>query len=469
MSIALVWLRQDLRLQDNPALFQACLEHDEVIPLFIKDDDFDLQFGQAQAWWLHHSLQDLQHYIPLVLKSGPAKKIILELCQQHKIDTVYWNRCYDPFSIARDSDLKKQLIEKDITVNSYNGSLLLEPWQVKNASGDYYKVYTPFYKFYLQHFQPRELLATAKPIYKTKIKSEKLNDWQLLPNKPDWASGFADHWHVSEEAAHKKLQLFLNDPINNYTQGRDRPDTQATSRLSPYLHFGQISPMQIWHAVTQCDHDPAINYKACEKYLAEVIWREFSYNLLYYFPNLKTKNFKSEFDKFPWQKNIKALQAWQKGLTGFPIVDAGMRELWQTGYMHNRVRMITASFLIKDLLIDWREGEKWFWDCLLDADHASNTASWQWVAGSGADAAPYFRIFNPILQGEKFDPQGDYVKKWIPELSKLDKKYIHQPWQAPLAELQKANIILGETYPAPLVDHKTAREQALVLYKKLKD
>lgn len=458
MSKAIFWFRQDLRIQDNPGLTYACKNHDEVLLLYILEDEH-LQ-KKAQSWWLHHSLTALQKKIPLILKKGNAQKIILQLIQSEKIDAVYWNRCYDPKSIQRDQQIKSDIKAANIQIKSFNASLLNEPWEVKNQQGHYFKVFTPFWKQSLKQIQfHTEESITHFPKF-ISIASEHLDEWQLLPSKPNWAKEFSRYWTPGEEGAHLKLQNFLIKGIAIYKDGRNEPALEATSCLSPHLHFGEIGPWQIYRRVLQYERQHPETKAQSDCFLSEIGWREFSYYLLYHFSELPQKNFRPEFDKFPWHTDNNAFQRWTKGLTGYPIVDAGMRELWITGTMHNRVRMIVASFLIKDLFIDWREGAKWFDETLLDADIASNYASWQWVAGSGADAAPYFRIFNPVLQGEKFDPRGTYVKKWIPELEHIPIKWIHQPWNMPNPSFCN--------YPKPIVDHNTARQKALSYYQNLK-
>jgi len=398
----------------------------------------------------------------LTLKKGQASTILTEICKQHSVQSVYWNRRYEADAIERDTQIKKSLTSKDIEVTSYRANLLSEPWTVETKTGGYYKVFTPYWRNAKASIQDIEPLKSPTSInaFKGNIETDILDDWNLLPTKPNWGKKMNPFWNIGPEGAHKALTNFVDGPINDYAEARNRPDKKTgTSRLSPHLAFGEISPREIWQ---KCHETPTQR----DKYLAEIGWREFSYVLLFHNPKLASKNFKADFDNFEWEENTDALKAWQKGMTGYPFVDAGMRQLWQTGWQHNRVRMVTASFLIKHLLIDWREGEKWFHDTLVDADPASNAASWQWVAGSGADASPYFRIFNPFTQGEKFDPEGDYVREFIPELAKLPKKYIHRPWEAPQNILDYANVKLGETYPKPIIDHKFARERALAAYKK---
>jgi len=468
MSIALVWFRQDLRCYDNPAFASACNQHEVIIPLYIYDEQA-LPIKGAQKWWAHHSLSALQkklqeHGLPLVLRRGNSSELLVQLVSEYNIDAVYWNRCYEPAAIARDKSIKAMLKNQGINVVSSNGSLLNEPWEIKNKSGDYFKVFTPFWKHCLQHISVLQPFINQGNPQSIDVPSDQLTDWNLLP-KLNWAAEFGQHWQPGEEGAQKKLEAFIENGLQGYKGARDFPALDATSKLSPHLHFGEISPWQIQRAVDCAAQNKEIDFGSIERFLAELGWREFSYYLLYHFPTLPEANFKSQFDAFSWNNDAELLKCWQKGLTGFPIVDAGMRELWRTGYMHNRVRMIAASFLIKDLLIDWRLGAAWFSTTLVDADLASNSASWQWVAGSGADAAPYFRIFNPVLQSEKFDPNGEYIRRWVPELAELSDKWIHQPWQAPKGEL---GLTLSSGYPAPIIDHAKARALAMTNYQMIK-
>lgn len=470
MTTAIYWFRQDLRVQDNPALSRACQEAERLIPIYINEKPPSLAMGGAQKWWLHHSLASLKselvaHELDLYLLSGNPQELLLSLIQKHKVDTVYWNRCYEPMHIARDTQIKAQLKGMGVEVVSCNGSLLNEPWGITNQSGSYFKVFTPYWRQCIRYMPPIVLQQINHWPKKQVITSERLESWSLLPAKPNWAREFSDRFQPGSAGAAAHLERFIDHGLYGYRTTRNQPAKSATSRLSPHLHFGEISPQQIWVAIQQAMRDPRCDVQSAETFLAELGWREFSYHLLYHFPKLMSSNFKSQFDQYPWQNDDASLKRWQQGVTGYPIVDAGMRELWRTGYMHNRVRMIVASFLIKDLLIDWRKGAEWFWDTLLDADLASNSASWQWVAGSGADAAPYYRIFNPVLQGEKFDPDGEYVARWVPELAQVPRQWIHQPWAAPAGTLP---ITVGIEYPEPIVDHASARKTALEQYQLLK-
>lgn len=467
MGIAIHWFRRDLRLSDNPALFEAA-KAGEVLPIYILDDENagEHKTGAANRVWLHHSLHSLNKSLGGKLKvfKGNPLKILPEIITKSGADSIYWNRCYEPWRISRDKEIKSSLEKNGITVKTFNGSLVCEPWETLKDDGEPYKVFTPFYKKNYAKATPREPLPVPNNLNLTSsiIQSESILSLDLLP-KIKWDNNLIKNWDISEEGATERLHHFLNNGIKNYKIGRNFPASDNNSRLSPYLHFGQISPNQIWHAARFSELNENI-----ENFCVELAWREFSYNLLYYFPDLPRKNLQSKFDNFPWQKSEAILHKWQRGQTGYPIVDAGMRELWQTGFVHNRVRMIVGSFLVKNLLIHWVEGEKWFWDCLFDADLGNNSAGWQWIAGCGADAAPYFRIFNPVTQGERFDESGGYTKKYVPELANIPDKYLFRPWEAPEDTLKKAGIILGKTYPMPIVDVKKSRDMALAAYEKIK-
>ncbi|WED44255.1 cryptochrome/photolyase family protein [Legionella cardiaca] len=468
MSSALVWFRQDLRLADNPAFFEACTNYETVIPVYILDEKNSF-LGEAQAWWLHHSLQALndsltnQLGLTLILRKGNPLDIILDLVKTSGVEAIYWNRCYEPKSIERDKKIKAILQESEVDVFSFNGSLLNEPWTISNKNGDFFKVFTPYWKTCRQLlFSQPEQLITHNPV-SIDVVSDKLQDWKLLPHL-DWASRFADFWMPGEKGAQQRLNEFITRHLQGYKINRDIPAKQATSHLSPHLHFGEISPWSILRAVEDAKLDPHCDLAGAEHFLSELGWREFSYYLLYHVPSLPYQNFKNEFDTFPWHNNESLLKQWQKAMTGYPIVDAGMRELWATGYMHNRVRMIVASFLTKGLFIDWRLGADWFLDTLVDADLANNSASWQWVAGCGADAAPYFRIFNPVLQSQKFDPNGVYIRRWVPELACLNNIEIHAPWESTNA----TSIYSTINYPKPIINHSESRSKALIYYSQLK-
>ncbi|QEO57078.1 cryptochrome/photolyase family protein [Francisella marina] len=460
-KIAIHWFRQDLRLADNPALHQAS-QADETITIFILDENQEI--GGASKLWLHHSLNSLNKSLDNKLHffRGNPLKIIKKLVKENNITDFYWNRCYDKYSIDRDTQIKQFLQEQNINVSSFNGSLLIEPWQCKKNDGTHYKVYTPFYKELIKIRKYRSNIA--KPCFNSLEKLETaadLSSLKLLEPKLSWQN-IIDQWQIGEVASHQILEEFLDSKVKEYKTARDFMSTDSTSKLSPYLHFGEISPNQIFNAVQSLDY---IGNNE-EHFIKELVWRDFSYYQIYYYPELHNKNINQKFDSFEWDNDPTLLKKWQTGHTGIPIVDAGMRELWQTGYMHNRVRMIVASFLIKNCLIHWKYGEKWFFDTLFDADFASNNANWQWVAGCGLDAAPYFRIFNPVLQAEKFEA-FEYIRKYVPELKLLPNKLLAKPWEASELVLQEAGVKLGDNYPKPVVDLKKSRDKALELHKKL--
>lgn len=462
------WFRHDLRLSDNPAL-TAAADLGLVLPIYIHDTVHPdtHAFGAASRVWLHHSLADLSMSLTehLAYFMGDPLPILLELCQQHDVKTITWNRCYAPWQVTRDKQIKTALSAAGITVMSFNGSLLWEPWEIHKDNGDPYRVFTPFYrKGCLQAAAPREpLMAPAICETVPSRHGVRLAALNLLPSR-DWGQQIAQHWSFGEQAAQERLETFIAEGLSHYKVGRNFPAKPYVSRLSPYLHMGQISPNQIWYMLRDEKIDSNVDH-----FCSELGWREFSYNLLYYNPHLPIQNIQTKFDAFPWQDNPRYLKAWQHGKTGIPMVDAGMRELRETGYMHNRVRMIVGSFLVKNLGLDWRLGERWFWDCLVDADIANNSAGWQWIAGCGADAAPYFRIFNPVTQGEKFDGEGAYVRRYVPELAQMPDKFLFQPWAAPRLVLQEAGVDLGTNYPQPLVDLKASREAALAAFASLKE
>ncbi len=464
-SPAIVWFRQDLRLTDNPALAEAAAGGRPVIPLYVLDETAR-PLGGASRWWLAKSLRALDAALAargsrLILRRGDPRHEIGEIVAATGAGAVCWNRLYDKHSVARDSALKSDLKADGVEAVSCNGGLLAEPWTVKTGSGEPYKVFTPYWRAARTVIPDVPALPTPDALSAPSQwpDSEDIADWGLHPAGPDWSTGFSG-WTPGEAGAMALLERFIDRGLLDYAGMRDRPDVAGTSRLSPHLHFGEIGPRQVWRAIQSAARRGAPQDQV-DKFLAELGWREFNHHLLFHWPDLPTDNFKPEFDRFAWREDPAGLKAWRKGLTGYPIVDAGMRELWATGFMHNRVRMIAGSFLIKDLLIDWREGEAWFWDTLVDADIAQNAANWQWVAGSGADASPWFRIFNPVSQGQKFDPDGAYVRRWAPELAKLPADVIHAPWTASPGRLAAAGVRLGVTYPRPIVDHAEARTRAL--------
>lgn len=480
MSTALIWFRRDLRLADNPALCAALEQAERVVPVYIhaRDEEGDWAPGEASRWWLHHSLKQLGHDLaalgaPLVMRCGPSLDTLQELLRETGASQVYWNRLYEPDTVRRDTHIKQALQAQGVQVRSFNAALLLEPWVVQNRSGEPYRVFTPYWKACQAQgaldvsLQPRPGpgVLTAEG-----SRSDPLESLGLLPLIP-WDAGLAKAWTPGEEGAHTALEAFLDRALADYGEARNLPDRLGTSHLSPHLHFGEISPRQVVHAcqraVAEGRHSGAD--ASVKGFLGEIGWREFGHHLLFHFPHTPLQPLEARFEDFPWPpRDDDALRAWQRGRTGLPIVDAGMRELWTTGWMHNRVRMITASLLTKNLLIHWREGARWFWDTLVDADLASNTLGWQWTAGCGADAAPYFRVFNPVLQGERFDPGGGYVRHWVPELKALPDKYLHKPWQAPESVLRGAGVRLGRDYPQPIVDLAASRRQALAAWETLR-
>ena len=462
---AIHWFRQDLRLSDNPALDSAA-QYETLIPIYILDEvnSGEFKMGAASKWWLHQSLTKLNESLDgkLLVYQGNPHEILNKLIEEQEVSYVTWNRCYEPWRVDRDKEIKRNFEDKNVDVESFSASLLWEPWTISKDDGTPYRVFTPFYKKGCLNSEEPRLPAgkvDLSNLYSEDLSSGSITDLNLLPTIK-WYKSFEEEWNPGEIGAEQNLNSFLDSGLLNYKEGRNFPSQEFVSRLSPHLHFGEISPNEVWYKAKTKEGISGIE-KSLAHFHSELGWREFSYYLLYHFPDLPNKNFQEKFDIFPWQENEEFLALWQKGNTGYPIVDAGMRELWQTGYMHNRLRMIVGSFLVKNLLIDWRFGERWFWDCLVDADLASNSASWQWVAGSGADAAPYFRIFNPITQGLKFDPEGEYTKKYVPELRNLPNKYLFSPWEAPENILADAGIELGKNYPKPMVDLKLSRETAL--------
>ncbi|WP_416899220.1 MAG: cryptochrome/photolyase family protein [Minwuia sp.] len=473
-SPVICWFRRDLRLADNPALTAAAGTGRPVICLYVLDDETpgEWRMGGASRWWLHNALEALATDLHkrnnrLILRRGRADEVLDDVIDESGAEAVYWNRLYDPAEIERDKRIKAALKDRGLMAESCRGNLGFEPWTIRTGSGDPYKVFSPFLKACLAADPPAAPLPAPEGIGVPGDwpASEDLDSWGLLPTKPDWAGGLRDSWTPGEAGAADRLESFLAGDLDDYAKGRNYPDRDVTSRLSPHLHFGEISVNQIWQRIDFAEKDGA---KSVGKFRSEVVWREFSHHLLFHFPDLPENNWRRKFDDFPWREDSDALTAWQKGRTGYPMVDAGMRELWHTGYMHNRVRMIAASFLIKHLLLHWRHGEDWFWDTLVDADLANNSASWQWVAGSGADAAPYFRIFNPIKQGQDYDPKGVYIRRWVPEIAGLPDKHLHAPWEAPAEVLKVARVELDRDYPRPIVDHPAARRRALDAFEAIK-
>ena len=478
---ALFWLRDDLRLSDNPALCAAMATGAPLLCVYILDETSPglRRLGGASKWWLHHSLKALAAALAakggrLDIFQGEAGPLVSSLAKACGASSMFWNRRYGQGEIALDSGLKARLRGMGLAVQSFNSHLLHEPWQLQTKSGGPFQVFTPYWRAAMaQRGWPTALAApdalVAAPYPADAPARVALSDLALLPSRPNWAKSLEPEWQPGEAGAQARLARFLDSGIDNYSEDRNRPDLPGkSSRLSPHLRFGEISPRQIVQAAEDSARRGQARQSDADKYVSEIGWREFSYHLLYHQPDLATRNFAPRFDAFPWSDvPVTLIKAWQQGRTGYPIVDAGMRELWQTGTMHNRVRMITASFLTKHLMADWRIGEAWFWDTLCDADPASNPASWQWVAGSGADAAPYFRIFNPVLQGQRFDPQGAYVRRFVPELAALPDTWLHKAWEAPPEILARAGIRLGRDYPHPVVDHATARNRALAAFAQL--
>ncbi|WP_457974282.1 cryptochrome/photolyase family protein [Arthrobacter sp. D1-17] len=473
MPSTIVWLRDDLRLDDNPALAAAASGPDPVTVVYILDEDSPgmRPLGGAARWWLHHSLAALSADLEsrgsrLLLRRGAAQDVLRGLAEETAAGSILWNRRYALPERTVDAKIKEWATEHGIDAASFQANLLFEPWTVRTGSGGLYKVFTPFWRTCLAGTEPRmppdtpvDLPRPASASGGSLPASDNLDSWGLLPRRPDWSSGLAGSWTPGERGGNRRLEEFLDGPIEEYGTGRDLPAVEGTSRLSPHLRFGEISPFRVWHALRE--RFPQNAPADVGIFRSELGWREFCWHLLYGNPELATVNYRREFDRFAWQSPSRTeLEAWRRGRTGYPLVDAGMRQLWQTGWMHNRVRMAAASFLVKNLLADWRLGEAWFWDTLVDADAASNPANWQWVAGSGADASPYFRIFNPVTQSKKFDAAGHYLRRFIPELAGLDGKTVHEPWKKSSA---------APAYPAPLVGLQESRERALDAYRQLKD
>ncbi len=465
---ALVWFRRDLRIADNPAL-SAAAEAGPVLAAYVLDDEAAglWKMGGAARWWLHHSLASLgrdlaARGVPLVLRRGPAAREIPRLVREAGLSAVHWNRRYEPWATRQDCALKEALTGQGVPVRSHAASLLFEPWEVKTQAGRSFSVFTPFQR-------AARSLPVLPPLpvppeltgFRGTVSGDRLESWELLPKKPDWAREFPGVWTPGEEEARRRLDTFLRERLETYAEDRDRPGLEASSRLSPHLHWGEVGPRQAFQAARQASGAGA------EKFLSELVWREFGHHLLFHRPTLPEENQKPAFDSFPWRDDPGALRAWQRGRTGFPLVDAGMRELWRTGWMHNRVRMVAASFLVKQLLVHWHHGQRWFWDTLVDADLASNTMNWQWVAGCGADSAPFFRIFNPVLQSEKWDPGGEYLRRWIPEIAALPDRHLHRPSETPPDVCRTTGFRPGETYPLPIVDLSEARARALAAYRSL--
>ena len=464
-SPVLMWFRRDLRLADNDALHAAARSGAPVIPVYVLDEERPRPLGGAHKWWLDKSLSALGAELraagsPLVLRRGETVEALLTLARESDAMRIVAGRLHSPGERDAEADLVKACDKAGIGLELHRSGLLTEPGEVTTGSGGDYKVFTPFLRALRAKVGEVRLAPTVRKLLAPgkAVRSDDLDRWSLHPSRPDWSKGF--NWTPGEEAAHKALNAFIKGAVSSYPRDREIPDVDGSSRLSPHLHWGELSSRQVWkaaHAAGEAHHWE----EAVSKFTAEIAWRDFSHQVLWHHPTLATETFNPALKALKWRDAKAELKAWTKGLTGYPIVDAGLRQLWTTGWMHNRVRMIVASFLSKDLLVDWREGESWFWDCLVDGDEANNAMNWQWVSGTGPDAQPFFRIFNPVGQSERFDRRGGYIRTWVPELAKLPDADIHAPWTLPPKVLRDAGVTLGETYPKPLVDHAEARDRAL--------
>jgi deoxyribodipyrimidine photo-lyase len=470
-SPGLVWFRLDLRLKDHPAFHAAIERGGPVVPVFVwaPEEETPWEPGAASRWWLHHSLSALDGSMRsigarLIIRRGPTSAALLAVAKEVGAEAVFWNDRYEPAVVSLEATVAAVMREAGLEVSRFNGRLFNEPWAIKNKSGRPFQVFTPYWKRCMMALDPalplRAPRSFAVPVRWPR--SESIESLELEP-AGGWASKLGASWQPGEVGAGGRLREFVKGGVTRYGEERNRPDRGGTSRLSPHLHFGEISPRQVWHALKREAGRRKVEESEWRTwpFLVELGWREFAHQLLYHFPRTTDEPLREEYGRFPWRQDPEWLRAWQRGRTGYPFVDAGMRELWGTGWMHNRVRMVVGSFLVKDLLLDWREGARWFWDTLVDADLAQNTMGWQWTAGCGADAAQFFRIFNPNGQGERFDPRGDYVRRWVPELGRLPVEWIHRPHEAPGEVLARAGVELGRTYPWPIVRHAIAREAAL--------
>ncbi|MCE9619058.1 MAG: DNA photolyase family protein [Planctomycetes bacterium] len=474
MSGTIVWFQLDLRLDDQPALAFAAATGEPVIPVYCLDDVRAGRWavGGASRWWLHQSLCALSRSLEakgsrLILRRGDAVKELMALAKESGATAIAYNRRYEPWAAELEVALKAAAQSRSISLHRFQSSLMFNPDEIRTGGDLAYKVFTPFWKTCRALPSPEQPRPAPRKLVPPKFwpRSLALAKLKLMPDKA-WISGLAAEWTPGEAGAAAHLRSFLKRSVGAYGKGRDLPAVPGTSRLSPHLHFGELSPRRAWHALeTRLKGESKPFRGNAEKFRAELGWREFGYHILANFPRTAEEPLRTEFKKFPWRSNHGQLRAWQRGRTGYPLIDAGMRQLWATGWMHNRVRMNVSSFLVKHLRQHWLRGTEWFWETLVDADLASNTLGWQWSAGCGADAAPYFRIFNPVLQGEKFDSKGDYVRRWVPELKNLSSEFIHQPWAASPDALRNAGIILGVNYPQPIVDHATARAEALAALK----
>ncbi|MBB3949808.1 cryptochrome/photolyase family protein [Aureimonas jatrophae] len=473
----IVWLRNDLRLDDNPALFHAAETGRPVVPVVIHDEEGEhlRRLGGAHRWWLHRSLEALAPRLqtlgsPLILRRGQSAEVLVRLAQEVKATSLYINRRLEPPAVAQDDAVEKVL--PNLSIARFVANFLHDPTAILTGSGTFYKVFKPFREKVEGGAPAREPWDPPKKLKAPdrSPKSDELASWKLLPQTVDWAEGFGEHWKPGEEGALERLEEFCDRYLQDYKAGRDRPSEDASSRLSPHLRWGEVSPFRVLHTATKyAKRRASIPQTELANFRSELLWRDFNYHVLFHVPDLPSENLNPKFDKMRWRKSKPELKAWQRGKTGYPIIDAGMRQLWTTGWLHNRLRMIVASFLTRDLLIDWRDGEAWFWDTLVDGDIANNTAQWQWIAGTGADAQPFFRIFNPVTQSEKFDPKGGYIRRYVPELAKLPNDALHAPWLASDTVLARAGVELGKTYPKPIVDHGEARARALKAYEVVKN
>lgn len=465
--------QNDLRLTDNTALAAAIKNSQSVSTCYILDTS-NRELGAAAKWWLHHSLEKLQQNIShhrgkLILRTGNWHEEVLKLAKETKSKAIYLSKLFNPFALAQYKKLETEANKLNIEIIYKNDHLLFLPGSITNKQEQPYRVFTHFWNTCLAAPAPVSPVRTKfDNLSAPSISSDALQHWQLIPTKPNWAKSFSELWQPGEKAALVQFNKFLEDGLLRYQLARNFPAMDLTSYLSPYLQFGEISPRIIWHEVLQLQARDINTERHVPVFLSELGWREFSHHMLYYYPNMVTKPFKQQFAKFPWKMNKKHFDRWCRGETGFPLIDAGMRQLWHTGYMHNRVRMVVASFLVKNLLISWRDGEAWFWDTLVDADLCNNVANWQWVAGSGADAAPYFRIFNPVTQSKQFDPNGAYIRKWVSELKNLPGRLIHEPWNLTEEKQQEFDFRPGIDYPHPMVDLQVTRKAALTAFQETK-
>lgn len=477
MACVIAWFRRDFRLTDNPALSAATSTGYPVLPVYIHDPEAEGDWapGAASDWWRHHSLACLREALAglgltLVIRRGPADQALEALIRETAAESIHWNRLYEPALIERDSRIKAWLKERGIGAHSHNAALLHEPWTIRTGTGSDYRAFTPFWRACQKAPEPPAPQAAPEPVAGARADGLTLADLDLLP-RAGWDKGLAATWRPGEEGARERLATFLDQGLPDYATARDEPAKAGTSGLSPHLHFGEIGPRQVLQATRErLANSSEATQASADAFLAEIGWREFAHHVLYHHPEFPDQPLNPRFARFPWREDPEPyLSAWQQGQTGFPIVDAGMRQLWETGWMHNRVRMIVGSLLVKNARIPWQTGERWFWDTLVDADLASNSLGWQWVAGSGADAAPFFRIFNPVRQGERFDPAGDYVARWVPEVAALPAKHRHAPWQAPPTALSDAGLRLNRDYPEPMLDLQATRKEALAAFEHVKE